>query len=74
MKKIDKNVVVCILARDCKSALKRNIPQIEKLCGFFSDSKIIDSMRFYGDTWTYMEIYGTGSKLRCLISFSILSP
>ncbi len=41
MKKIDKNVVVCILARDCKSALKRNIPQIEKLCGFFSDSKII---------------------------------
>ena len=40
-RQINKKVAVCILARDCDSALKRNIPQIEKLTAFFSDSKII---------------------------------
>ena len=41
MRKSDKTVVICILARDCNRALKRNIPQIERVLGYFSDARII---------------------------------
>lgn len=41
MRKIDKTVTICMLARDCNRALKRNIPQIELLAEFFSGARII---------------------------------
>lgn len=41
MNKCEKTVIICILARDCNTALKRNIPQIEKLVSYFFDAKII---------------------------------
>ena len=36
-----KSVVICMLARDCNKALKRNIPKIEKLSLFFKSAHVI---------------------------------
>lgn len=38
---IDKNIVICLLARDCSSAVLRNIPKIEQLRTFFSNSSVV---------------------------------
>lgn len=39
--KFDKSIVICALARDCAEALTDNIPRIQKLRRFFSDSEVI---------------------------------
>lgn len=41
MKMIDKKIAICLLARDSESALKRNIPKIEKIRKLFRESYVI---------------------------------
>lgn len=37
----NKTIAICILARDCEESLKRNIPQIEILREYFSESYVV---------------------------------
>lgn len=38
---LNRSVIVGLLARDCKDAIVRNKPKIEKLCSFFEDYHIV---------------------------------
>jgi len=38
---VDKNIVVCALARDCEQSLKKNIPKVEYLRSLFGLSSVI---------------------------------
>ncbi len=38
---INKKIVIAVLARDCNEALQRNIPRVEQLRSYFSESSVV---------------------------------